>query len=51
MLNDVAYISDVAILPKWLKVSQALSYMQDIHPNFDLEKAEEFLAKTNIAHE
>jgi len=50
MLNDVAYISDVAILPKWLKVSQALSYMQDIHPNFDLEKAEEFLAKTNIAH-
>lgn len=48
MLNDVAYISDVAILPKWLKVSQALSYMNDIHPNFDLEKAEEFLAKTNI---
>ena len=48
MLNDVAYISDVAILPKWLKVSQALSYMKDIHPNFDIEKAQEFLAKTNI---
>ena len=50
MLKDVAYISDVAILPKWLKVSQALRYMNDIHPNFDLEKAKEFLAKTNIAH-
>ncbi len=50
MLKEVAYISDVAILPKWLKVSQALSYMNDIHPNFDLEKAEAFLAKTNIAH-
>lgn len=50
MLKDVAYISDVAILPKWLKVSQALRYMNDIHPNFDPEKAEEFLAKTNIAH-
>jgi len=50
MLKDVAYISDVAILPKWLKVSQALSYMQDIHPNFDIEKAEEFLAKTNIGN-
>lgn len=50
MLKDVAYISDVAILPKWLKVSQALRYMNDIHPNFDSEKAEEFLAKTNIAH-
>ncbi|MEY8253305.1 MAG: ABC transporter ATP-binding protein [Colwellia sp.] len=49
MLNDVAYIADVAILPKWIKVSQALSYMQDIHKNFKLEKAQEFLAKTNIA--
>ena len=48
MLNDVAYISDVAILPKWLKVSQALTYMSEIHPNFDIEKARAFLAKTNI---
>jgi len=48
MLNDVAYISDVAILPKWLKVTQALTYMSEIHPNFDIEKAQEFLAKTNI---
>ncbi|MEY8200053.1 MAG: ABC transporter ATP-binding protein [Colwellia sp.] len=48
MLNDVAYIADVAILPKWIKVSQALSYMQDIHKNFKLEKAQEFLSKTNI---
>ncbi|KGJ89747.1 ABC transporter ATP-binding protein [Colwellia psychrerythraea] len=48
MLKDVAYIADVAILPKWLKVSQALSYMQDIHENFDIKKAQEFLAKTNI---
>ncbi len=50
MLKDVAYIADVAILPKWLKVSQALSYMNDIHENFDLEKAQTFLAKTNIAN-
>jgi len=49
MLREVAYIADVAILPRWLKVSQALSYMDDIHENFNLSKAEEFLAKTNIA--
>ncbi|GAA0822781.1 ABC transporter ATP-binding protein [Colwellia sp. D2M02] len=49
MLNDVAYIADVAILPRWLKVSQALSYMNDIHHNFDIAKAQGFLAKTNIA--
>jgi len=48
MLKQVAYIADVAVLPKWLKVSQALSYMADIHPNFDREQAEIFLAKTNI---
>ena len=48
MLQDVAYIADVAVLPKWLKVSQALNYMADVHPNFDREKAETFLAKTNI---
>lgn len=49
MLNDVAYIADVAVLPKWLKVSQALTYMAGVHPNFNLEKAKAFLAKTNIA--
>jgi len=49
MLNDVAYIADVAILPKWLKVSQALTYMQDVHQNFDMEKAKVFLEKTNIS--
>jgi ABC-2 type transport system ATP-binding protein len=48
MLNDVTYIADVAILPKWLKISQALTYMQEIHKNFNREKAENFLAKTNI---
>ena len=48
MLNEVAYISDVAILPKWLKVTQALTYMSEVHHNFDIEKAKEFLAKTNI---
>jgi ABC-2 type transport system ATP-binding protein len=49
MLNDVAYIADVAILPKWLKVSQAITYMSEIHPNFNLDKANEFIAKTNIS--
>ena len=48
MLNDVAYISDVAVLPKWLKVHQALSYMQGVHPKFNRDKAETFLAKTKI---
>lgn len=48
MLNDVAYISDVAVLPKWMKVKQAISYMEGIHPNFDANIALSFLEKTNI---
>jgi ABC-2 type transport system ATP-binding protein len=48
MLNDVAYISDVAVLPKWMKVKQAISYMEGIHPNFDANIALSFLGKTNI---
>ena len=48
MLNEVAYIADVAVLPKWLKVHQALTYMQGVHANFSRDKAEAFLAKTNI---
>jgi ABC-2 type transport system ATP-binding protein len=49
MLTEVAYIADVAVLPKWIKVNQALTYMQGVHPNFNRQKAEAFLAKTNIS--
>ncbi len=44
MLKNLAYISDVAVLPKWMKVSQSIEYMKGIHPNFRPEKAMEFLA-------
>ncbi|GHE84927.1 ABC transporter ATP-binding protein [Thalassotalea profundi] len=50
MLKKVSYISDVAVLPKWLKVSQAIDYMAGVHPNFNREQALVFLAKTNIKH-
>jgi len=48
MLDELAYIADVAVLPKWLQVEQALTYMAGIHKNFNRAKAEAFLAKTNI---
>lgn len=48
MLENVAYISDVAVLPKWLSAEKAIAYMQTIHPQFDPEKAATFLGKTNI---
>ena len=48
VMQEVCFIADVAVLPPWLKVSQALDYVGGVHPRFDRAKAEAFLAKTNI---
>jgi ABC-2 type transport system ATP-binding protein len=48
LMRDVCFIADVAVLPRWLRVSQALDYVQGVHPRFDRAKAEGFLAKTTI---
>ena len=45
---DVCFIADVAVLPRWIRVSQALDYVAGVHPRFDRAKAEGFLAKTAI---
>ena len=47
-MRDVCFIADVAVLPRWIKVSQALDYVGGIHPRFERAKAESFLAKTSI---
>ena len=48
LMRDVCFIADVAVLPRWLRVSQALDYVEGVHPRFDRGKAEGFLAKTTI---
>ena len=48
LMRDVCFIADVAVLPRWIRVSQALDYVAGVHPRFRREKAEGFLAKTNI---
>jgi ABC-2 type transport system ATP-binding protein len=48
LMRDVCFISDVAVLPRWMQVSQALDYVAGVHPRFDRAKAEGFLAKTDI---
>src|SRR2546428_738931 len=48
LMRDVCFISDVAVLPRWIRVSQALEYVAGVHPRFDRAKAEGFLAKTVI---
>jgi len=48
LMRDVCFIADVAVLPRWMRVSQALEYVAGIHPRFDRAKADAFLAKTTI---
>ena len=50
LMRDVCFIADVAVLPRWARVSDLLEYMVGVHPRFDRSKAEGFLAKTSIAH-
>ena len=48
LMRDVSFIADVAVLPRWIRVSQAVDYVAGVHPRFDRAKAEGFLAKTTI---
>ncbi len=49
LLEDVAFIADTAILPRWMKVQQLLDYVEGVHPKFNRPKALAFLQKTQIA--
>src|SRR5437867_3193914 len=48
LMRDVSFIADVAVLPRWMRVSHVLDYVAGIHPRFDRAKAEGLLAKTGI---
>ena len=48
LMRDVCFIADVAILPRWLRVSQSIDFVAGVHPRFDRAKAEGFLARTDI---
>jgi ABC-2 type transport system ATP-binding protein len=51
LMRDVSFIADVAVLPRWIRVSQSLDYVAGVHPRFDQAKAAGFLAKTAIGRE
>jgi ABC-2 type transport system ATP-binding protein len=48
LMREVCFIADVAVLPRWMRVWQALDYVGGVHPRFDRAKAESFLARTQI---
>jgi ABC-2 type transport system ATP-binding protein len=48
LMRDVCFIADVAVLPRWLKVGQALEFVAGVHPRFNRARAEDFLRKTDL---
>jgi ABC-2 type transport system ATP-binding protein len=48
VMREVAFIADVAVLPRWMRVEQILRYVEGVHPRFDRAKAEGFLDRTTI---
>ena len=48
LASDVAFITDVAVLPRWIRVAQVLDFVAGIHPRFERAKAEAFLSATSI---
>lgn len=49
LMDDVCFIADVAILPGWLRVGDAIDFIAGVHPRFDRSKAERYLAHTKLA--
>ena len=48
LMRNICFISDVAVLPRWIRVSQLLDFLDSVHPNFSRGRAEELLKSTDI---
>ncbi len=51
LMQDVCFIADVAVLPRWIRVREAIEYVEGVHPRFSRAKCEAFLAKTQLKPE
>ncbi|HRD71603.1 MAG TPA: ABC transporter ATP-binding protein [Aquimonas sp.] len=48
LMRDVCFIADVAVLPRWISVGQAIDFVEGVHPKFDRRKCQAYLAKTKL---
>lgn len=51
LMHEVSFIADVAVLPRWIRVWQAIDYVENVHPGFSRQRAMEFLSRTKIKHD
>ena len=49
LMKDVCFIADVAILPRWIKVKDAIAFCEGVHPRFNRERAEKYIANTKLS--
>ncbi len=49
LMQNICFIADVSVLPRWIRVSQLLSFIETVHPKFSRSRAEELLAQTRIS--
>ena len=49
LMQNICFIADVAVLPRWIRVSQLLDFVASVHPTFSRDKAEQMLARTKVA--
>lgn len=48
LMHQVCFIADVAVLPRWIRVREAIEFVEGVHPKFSREKCQQFLARTKI---
>jgi ABC-2 type transport system ATP-binding protein len=48
LMQDVCFIADVAVLPRWIKVKEAIEFVAGVHPRFDMARCQRFLAGTQL---
>ena len=51
LMNDVCFIADVAVLPRWMKVKEAIEFVAGVHPRFDAARCRRFLQGTQLTPE
>lgn len=48
VMGDTAFIADTAVLPRWMRVDQLIDFVEGVQPNFERDRATQFLSKTNV---
>ncbi len=48
LMEQVCFIADVAVLPRWIRVREVIDFVAGVHPRFDRAKCERFIANTQL---